>query len=117
MENNKKLTLKVYRHKEEKDVFLLRTWGIGGGIVCTGRQDESTEFYRATTDIIEAVKNVYAENRTWESFENCMDRFNGKLYVWVTKKLDAEIDGYTGILEKKVKLYVRDFEKVLLTED
>lgn len=110
MENNKKLTLKVYRHKEEKDVFLLRTWGICGG-------DESTEFYRATTDIIEAVKNVYAENRTRESFENWIDRFNGKLYVWFTKKLDVEIDGYTGTLEKKVKLYVRDFEKVLLTKD
>lgn len=110
MENNKKLTLKVYRHKEEKDVFLLRAWGVCGG-------DENTGFYKATTDIIEAVKNVYAENRTKESFENWMDRFNGKLHVWFTKKLEVEIDGYTGVLEKTIKLYVRDFEKVLLTED
>lgn len=110
MENNKKLTLKVYRHKEEKDVFLLRVWEIREG-------DENTEFYIATTDIIEAVKNVYVENRTKEPFENWMNRFNGKLHVWFTKKLEVEIDGYKGVLEKTIKLYVRDFEKVFLTED
>lgn len=110
MKDNKKLTLKVYRHKEEKDVFLLRVWGLCGG-------DKNTGFYMATTDIIEAVKNVYAENRTKEPFESWMDRFDRKLYVWFTKKLEVEIDGYTGTLEKTVKLYVRDFEKVLLTED
>lgn len=110
MEDNKKLALKVYRHKEEKDVFLLRAWEVCGG-------DENTKFYIATTDIIEAIKNVYVENRTKETFENWMDRFNGKLHVWFTKKLEVEIDGYTGTLEKTIKLYVRDFEKVLLTEE
>ena len=29
----------------------------------------------------------------------------------------VEIDGYTGTLEKEIKLYVRDFERVILTED
>ena len=110
MEDNKKLTLKVYRHKEEKDVFLLRVWEI-----CEG--DENTEFYIATTDIIMAIKNVYVENSRKEPFEKWMGRFNGKLHVWFTKKLEVEIDGYTGTLEKTVKLYVRDFEKVFLTED
>lgn len=91
-------------------MFLLRAWELCGG-------NENTGFYMTTTDIIEAVKNVYAENRTKEPFESWMDRFNGKLYVWFTKKLEVEIDGYTGVLEKIIKLYVQDFEKVLLTED
>ena len=76
MGTSKKLSLKVYRHKEEKDVFLLRNWGL-----------------------------------CW------MSHFNGELYVKYKKKLDVEIDGYTGTLEKEIKLYVRDFERVILTED
>lgn len=110
MEKNKKLSLKVYRHKEEKEVFLLRNWGLCGG-------NKDSDFYRATADLIEAVKNVAAENRTHEDFENWMSHFNGELYVKYKKKLDVEIDGYTGTLEKEIKLYVKDFEKVILTED
>ena len=104
-----KITVKVYRHKIEKEVYLTRTWGFCGG-------NEDTEFYKATTNLIEAIQNTAAEVRTGEEFEHWMDSFNGKLYVKYIQKKDMEFDGYSGTLKKEVKLYVRDFEKVILTE-
>lgn len=106
MEKSEKLSVKVYRHKEEKNVFLVRNWGLCGGSV-------DSEFYKTTTDLIEAIRNVAGR----QDFENWMNSFNGELYVKHKKKLDVEIDGYTGTLEKEIKLYVRDFEKVTLTEN
>lgn len=104
-----KIVIVLYRHKEEKDVYLKRNWGLCGGT-------EDSDFYKATTDIVEAISSVKAEERTGESFEKWMDRFDGKLYVKFKKRIDVEIDGYTGTLGKEVKLYVKDFEKVVLTE-
>lgn len=109
MDNSKKITLTLYRHKDEKDVYLKRNWGLCGG-------NEDSDFYRATTDIVEAINSVAAEERTGESFDHWMDHFGGRLYVKFKKRLNVEIDGYTGTLEKEVKLYVKDFEKVVLTE-
>lgn len=105
-----KLKIKVYRHKEEKDVYLLRNWGLCGGTV-------ERDFYKATTDLIEAIINTYAENRMDYDFEHWMGHFNGGLYVMFKKSIAAEIDGYSGTLEKEIKLYVKDFEKVILSED
>lgn len=36
-----KIELVVYRHKERKDIFLVRNWSICGG-------NETTDFYKAT---------------------------------------------------------------------
>ena len=109
MDNYKKISLKLYRHKEEKDVYLTRNWGLCGG-------GPDTNFYEVTTDVIEAVRNTNREGRGGEKFEHWMKSFDGKLYATFKKKLPVEIDGYTGTLEKEVKLYVCDFEKVVLTE-
>lgn len=109
MNKNEKLTIKVYRHKEEKNVFLIRNWGIFGGT-------KGTDFYKVTTDLIEAVKNVAIEKNINSNFEEWMSHFDGKLYVKFKKKINVEVDGYTGTLEKEIKLYVQDFEKVILTE-
>ena len=109
MKTNEKLSLRIYRHKEEKEVYLKRNWGI-----CGGTQD--TDFYQATTNVLEVIQSVKAEERTGECFEHWMGSFNGKLYVKFKKRLDVEIDGYTGTLEKEIKLYIKDFEKVVLTE-
>lgn len=47
----------------------------------------------ATTDIIEAVKNVYAENRTKETFEDWMDRFNRQREIQIFPVLYVSYDG------------------------
>ena len=109
MKNNEKLSLRVYRHKEEKGVFLKRNWGMCGGT-------PDTAFYQATTDVLEAIESVKVEERTGECFEYWMGSFDGKLYVKFKKKRDVEIDGFTGTLEKEIKLYIKDFEKIVLTE-
>lgn len=109
MNNDRKIAIVFYRHKEEKGVYLKRNWGLCGGT-------PDSDFYKATTDIVEAIQSVKAEERTGEPFEHWMGSFGGELYVKFKKRLDVEIDGYTGTLEKEIKLYVKDFEKVVLTE-
>ena len=103
------LSVKLYRHKDEKGVYLMRNWGYCGG-------NSDTEFYKATTNPIEAIQNTCAETRAKEPFEHWFDRFNGELYVKYTQEKEMNFDGYTGKLTKEVKLYVRDFEKVVLQE-
>lgn len=103
------LAVKVYRHKENKDVYLMRNWGYCGG-------DSDTEFYKATTNLIEAIQSTDAEKRIKEPFEYWFDHFNGELYVKYTEKRKMQIDGFEGTLAKEIKLYVRDFEKVILQE-
>ena len=43
-----RIKLFVYRHKENRDVYLARNWNVVGG-------NQNTEFYKATKSILEAV--------------------------------------------------------------
>lgn len=107
-----KITLRFYRHKEEKGVYLIRNWHYGGG-------NADTDFYQATTDLVEAIKSVEKEKiMVNDKFEKWMNHFeeDGGLYVTHVKHIQARIDGYEGTLKKEMKLYVRDFEKVVLQE-
>lgn len=101
------IELKVYRHKVEKDVYLIRNWNVVGG-------NPDTDFYKATTDIIEAVRNTNMKQR--DKFESWFKEFDGTLYVKYTLRRHMEFDGFEGDLEKEIKLYVRDFEMVILRE-
>lgn len=109
-----KIKLVLYRHKEKKDIFLKRNWGLCGGT-------ETSEFYQATTDIIEAIRSKHIENRMNEKFEQRFKSFldeNGKtkLVVKINDKKEFEFDGYKGTATKEIVLKVADFEKVELIE-
>ena len=98
------LTVLVYRHKSEKDIYLARNWSICGG-------GDKTDFYYATTDINEAIKNA---NR--DGFLSWSKSFGGKLAAKITMYKDMEFDGYTGRLKKEFCFPVSDFECVTLKE-
>ncbi len=111
---NEKITLVVYRHKERKDLFLLRNWGYCGGT-------EHTEFYKATTDVTEAIKSVAFAKKCKEDFDHWFYSFldeNGKtkLVVKITDSKEFEFDGYKGTATKELALRCADFERVELTE-
>lgn len=109
-----KIKLVVYRHKERKDIFLVRNWGLCGG-------NENSNFYQATKDILEAVRSVKLQERMSETFEHWFNHFldeNGKtkLTVKITDIKNFEFDGYKGSATKEIALRVADFEKVELIE-
>lgn len=91
-----KLSIRVYRHKEYKNVYLKRNWKYAGG----GLDTE----YAATTNLREAIDSVL------------FNEFEEKLYVMYTDKKEMEFDGYKGVLAKEIRLYLKDFEKVVLKE-
>ena len=103
-----KLSIRVYRHKEYKNVYLMRNWNYCGG-------GPDTEFYAATTDLKDAINSVMRGNEH-NLFEDWFNAFDGKLYALYTDKKEMEFDGYSGVLTKEIKLYVKDFEKVVLEE-
>ena len=103
------IKLYVWRHKTNKDIYLVRNWGLVGG-------SKDSDFYKATTNIIDAIK---AANEP--DFEEWMNRFlddNGvtQLKARVTVYKELEFDGYKGTLKKEICLPVAEFEKVTLSE-
>lgn len=110
----KKISLVLYRHKERKDIFLVRNWGICGG-------SEDTDFYKATKDISEAVRSVSLQEQMNDKFDHWFNSYldnnrKTKLVVRVKDKKEFEFDGYKGTATKEIVLRVADFEKVELSE-
>lgn len=105
------LELKVYRHKEYKDIFLARNWNICGGTA-------DTEWFYATKKILEALRS-FGDKDIEEEY-----KFNFYNYETQHSKLKAKIeftkemdfDGYTGTLKKVLILPLDDFELVTLIE-
>ena len=109
-----KIKLVVYRHKERKDIFLMRNWGYCGG-------GETTEFYKATKNMLEAISNTNIAHRMNDTFEHWFGSFldenkKTKLVVKINDSKEFEFDGYKGTATKEIILRVSDFEKVELTE-
>lgn len=104
------MVLKLYRHKDEKNIYLARNWSYCGG-------NEHTPFYYATRDIITAIRSANDEEpfeRWFTSF--CDERGTTKLKARMIDKKSTEIDGYIGVLEKQLSFNVADFECVMLGE-
>lgn len=97
--------LKFYRHKEFKDVYL--TYKVS--IDLTLHND-----LVITRDIIEAlayypkVKEQLVENSSEYSPDYCVSCFHTDKYY--------EIDGYSGYLEKRIPVLLKDFEEVTYVE-
>lgn len=110
MENIK---LILYRHKERKDIYLLRNWTLCGG-------HEGSDFYKATRNILEAIGNTNNESigHEFESWFNSFLDKDGKtkLVVKIIDKKEFEFDGYKGTATKEIVLRVADFEKIELVE-
>lgn len=103
------IKLNVWRHKQHKDIYLVRNT-----VLCGGNVD--SEFYKATRSIITAIKSAEDPN-----FEGWMGSFIGddgktELKARIVDCKDVEIDGYKGTLTKELKLLVKDFEKIQLVE-
>lgn len=109
-----KITLVVYRHKERKDIYLVRDWSCCGG-------SATTDFYKATKDVLEAITSVLFGLKRGERFDSWLDRFldeNGKtkLVAKIKDSKEFEFDGYKGTATKELTLRCADFETVILTE-
>lgn len=111
--SNEKLSVKLYRHKVHKDLYLIRT------NLCGGNKDSA--FYGTTKDLQKAIDSILYYNAKDTTFEKWMDWFkdeNGvtELKVKTVLKKEMEFDGYKGVLEKEVVLPVSEFELVELKE-
>lgn len=111
--NDKKLSIRIYRHKIYKDFYLIRT------NLCGGNKDSA--FYETTNDLRKAIDNVLYYDNKDGAFEHWMNWFkdeNGvtelKAKTILTKEMD--FDGYKGVLKKEVILPVSEFELVELKE-
>lgn len=97
------IELKLYRHREHKDIFLAKGNYSGG--------NADTPFYYATKDIIQAINDA---NKL--DFENWMHCFEQPLKAKITVKKKFEFDGYKGTAEKELCFLVTEFELVYLVE-
>lgn len=103
-----KIELKIYRHKEYQDVYLLRNYALVGG-------NANSEWYSATRNLNEAIRNA---NFLYgcERFEERFRVFDEPTKVEIVDEKDFEFNGYKGKLKKEITLLVTDFEKVIIRE-
>ena len=98
------MELQFYRHKEYKNIFLKRSCYCGG--------NKTTQFYDATFDVLEAIRDLDSHK---EDFLSWLHTFPETKTEVVLKK-EMEFDGYKGTLCKKILLNISDFELVTLRE-
>lgn len=96
----------IYRHKTNKEFYLIRNWNICGG-------GPNTEWFEATKNLYKAIQNSKSGNTT------IVEAYNSRAYpddlkakAIVTK--DFNFDGYEGTLKKELIFKVSDFERVTL---
>lgn len=98
----------IYRHKNNKNIYLIRNWNICGG-------GPDTDWFEATENIYEAIDNSRVTNYhkgIQKAFEE--RAFPDELIAKIKVKKDFDFDGYKGTLTKELKFKVSDFEKVTL---
>lgn len=103
------MTIKIYRHKYYKDIYLARNWHICGG-------SSTTEFYFATKELTRAIAD--ANKNDFESWMHSFLDEEGKTKLTADIKLSKmiEIDGYKGLCQKECKFPVTEFELVVFEE-
>lgn len=100
----------LYRHKTNKDFYLLINWSVFGG-------EADTDWFTATNDIYEAVRNAMEQQRIrGDKMEEAYNKrpFPNKLLAKTKIKKDFDFDGYKGELTKELVFNVSDFEKITL---
>ena len=103
----------VYRHKTDKNVYLMRKYEVVGG-------STASHFYRVTTDFKVAVRNVLADE------DGSFERHLETPYMWnddsvpdtlpLQVKKEFDVDGYKGVGTKEILYHLKDFEKVWFVE-
>ena len=108
-----KIEINLYRHKEYKNIYLIRDWSLCGG-------GENTDFYKTTTNLKSAIENMYNFRKDdfsrSEDFMYWNNTFNGKLKAKAILEKEMDFDGYKGTLKKELMLPIDEFEKILLLE-
>lgn len=105
----------IYRHKTDKNIYLIRIWNICGG-------GPETEFYKATDSFEIAIKNALEEGVWGSKFNDWMGSFidpetgKTKLTANIILRKDLEFDGYKGILTKTISYPVHEFEPIDIVE-
>lgn len=107
-----RIKLFVYRHKENRDVYLVRNWNVVGG-------NQNTEFYKATKSILEAIGST--NNINADEFEHWFYRFvdddgNSLLMAKLVEQKQITVDGFSGTGTRTSCFAVKDFERIELTE-
>lgn len=96
----------IYRHKTNKDIYLIRNWCICGG-------GPNTEWFEATKDLHRAIGNSKSGTKTIvEAYDS--RAFPDDLKAKIIVEKDFDFDGYKGTLKKELVFKVADFEKVTL---
>lgn len=98
----------IYRHKTEKDIYLLRNWHVVGG-------GPDTEFYHATDSFTNVVRESAANNERMDSYLCWLSSFP-ELKAKIVRSIEFSFDGYSGTLKKELEYYVKDFEPITLVE-
>lgn len=102
----------VYRHKTDKDVYLMRDYTCVGGA-------KASSFYKTTTDFYEAIRNTTPVKKYNHNFEDHLHtpyalETDDTVSLWREKEI--EFDGYSGVLSKEFRYHLCDFEKVYFVE-
>lgn len=95
--------LKFYRHKEYKDLYLIRSNVCGG--------NHNSQFYTVTSDVLASIRMVSDNPDFLEWFKRYPDN-----YVTTVIKKKFDWDGFSGELKKEINLPVKEFELVTLCE-
>ena len=99
----------LYRHKTNKDYYLVRNWSICGG-------NPDTNWFEATDSIYKAIRESknYAGKFIKEAFEDRPFQNEDELKAKIEITKEFEFDGYKGNLTKELVFNVSDFEEIHL---
>lgn len=101
----------LYRHKVQKEYYLVRDGRIVGG-------GPGTAFYYATKDFMEALTSYqcFADHFLDWAVRFSDDTRRTCLKAKIVDTIEANVNGYTGTLKKELVFDVADFEKVTFEE-
>ena len=111
---DKEIKIKLYRHKEYKNIYLVRNWHIWGGCV-------DTDWFSTTQSLYDAVENSlkyygYDKGDIEKEYINKLHSFPKNKAKAILKK-EMDFDGYKGELTKELMLPIEDFELITLVID
>lgn len=105
-----KITIKFYRHKVFKDIYLKRNLHRCGS--------SEAEWFEGTKNLLEALRSYEDRDCESEYKEHFYDKESkhSKLNAKITIDKEVDFDGFKGKLKKELVLPLDDFELIKLIE-